>query len=109
MEVLAALVQYLRYGRTAGYKMRRLIFWATTHVAALAVGFALGIYVLPILTAPDAPDAKKLQETAQGALFTAEFTRELRGSDFLHWGEGRVRWSHFVGQLGGLVKVYSAH
>jgi len=70
--------------------MRRLIFWAITHGAALAVGFALGIYVLPILTAPDAPDAKKLEERAQGALFTAEFTRELRGSDFLHWGEGRV-------------------
>jgi len=70
--------------------MRRFIFGTITHVAALAVGFALGIYVLPILTAPDAPDAAKLQQEAQGALFTAEFTRELRGSDFLHWGEGKV-------------------
>lgn len=27
---------------------------------------------------------------AQDALYSAEFTRELRGSDFLHWGEGKV-------------------
>jgi len=27
----------------------------------------------------------------------------------LEWACNRVRWSHFVGQLGGLVKVYSAH
>ena len=23
-------------------------------------------------------------------MFTGEFTRELKGSDFLHWGEGKV-------------------
>lgn len=70
--------------------MRRLIFGSITHGAALAVGFALGIYLLPILVAPDAPDPEKLEEKAKAALFTAEFTRELRGSDFLHWGEGKV-------------------
>jgi len=70
--------------------MRRLILGTITHAAALVVGIALGIYLLPILTAPDAPDAAKLEEMAQGALFTSEFTRELRGSDLLHWGEGRV-------------------
>ena len=70
--------------------MRRLILGTITHGVALAVGFALGIYFLPILTAPDAPDAEVLEERAQGALFSAEFTRELRGSDLLHWGEGRV-------------------
>ena len=31
-----------------------------------------------------------LQEMAQGALFQAELTRDLRGSDFLHWGEGTI-------------------
>jgi len=70
--------------------MRRLIFGIVTHGAAIAVGFALGIYFLPILTAPDSPDAAKLEAGAQGALFRTEFTRELRGSDLLHWGEGRV-------------------
>lgn len=70
--------------------MRRLIFLLISHGAALAVGFALGIYFLPILTAPPAPDAAVLEETARSAQYSAEFTRELRGSDFLHWGEGTV-------------------
>ena len=69
--------------------MRRLLL-LLSHGVALAIGFALGIYALPILTAPPAPDAAMLQERAQGAAFTAEFRRDLAGSDFLHWGEGRV-------------------
>ena len=70
--------------------MRRLILMVFSHGAVLAIGFALGIYFLPILTAPEAPDAAMLQQKAENAQFTAEFTRELRGSDFLHWGEGTV-------------------
>ena len=70
--------------------MRRLVLGLITHGFALAVGFALGIYLLPILTAPTSPDAAMLEEKAQAALFTAELSRDLRGSDFLHWGEGQV-------------------
>ena len=54
------------------------------------MGFGLGVYFLPILTAPESPDAAMLEQSAQGALFTAELTRDLRGSDFLHWGEGTL-------------------
>lgn len=69
--------------------MRKLVL-LITHGSALAIGFALGIYLLPILTAPPSPDAAMLEERAADAMFTAEFTRDLRGSDFLHWGEGTV-------------------
>ncbi len=69
--------------------MRRA-FLILTHGIALAVGFALGIYALPILTAPKSPEAAELQAMAQDAAFTGSFTRELRGSDFLHWGEGTI-------------------
>ena len=31
-----------------------------------------------------------LEAVAEAALFTTNFTRDLRGSDFLHWGEGKV-------------------
>lgn len=61
-----------------------------THLAMFGGGFALGVYLLPILTAPPSVDSAKLEEMAEGALHTAEFTRDLRGSDFLHWGEGTV-------------------
>ncbi len=34
-----------------------------------------------------------LQAEAQNASYTGTFTRDLRGSDFLHWGEGTVSLS----------------
>ena len=68
----------------------RWIFRLFTHGVALAIGFALGIYLLPILTAPESPDEAMLAQSAQGALFTATLTRDLEGSDFLHWGEGTI-------------------
>lgn len=68
----------------------RAIILIFTHAGMLGVGFALGIYLLPILTAPKGPDAAELAAMAQKAVFTTEFTRDLEDSDFLHWGEGTV-------------------
>lgn len=70
--------------------MFRRIFLTLTHLGALAIGFGLGVYFLPILTAPPAPDAAMLEQQAEAAIYSGEFTRDLRGSDFLHWGEGKV-------------------
>lgn len=70
--------------------MGRIIRFLITHGIALAIGFAAGVYFLPILTAPPAPDAAKLEEMAAEALYSAELTRDLRGSDFAHWGEGTI-------------------
>lgn len=70
--------------------MRRLILGLTTHSAALGVGFSLGIYMLPILSAPRVPDALMLENNAKGALFMVELTRDLRGSGFPHCGEGAI-------------------
>ncbi|SHM32105.1 Electron transfer DM13 [Roseovarius litoreus] len=72
--------------------MRKLVL-LVSHLAMLGVGFGLGIYLLPILTAPPAPEAAMLQEKALSAQYSAEFTRDLEGSDFLHWGEGTVSLS----------------
>jgi hypothetical protein len=71
----------------------RKIFLIFTHSGALAIGFALGIYFLPILIAPPAPDREMVQEAARNALFRADLRRDLKGSDFLHWGEGRLSLS----------------
>ncbi|MEC7592508.1 MAG: hypothetical protein VYA64_03640 [Pseudomonadota bacterium] len=70
--------------------MRRWISGLVSHAAALAIGFALGVYLLPILTAPAGPERVALVEAAADARFTATFTRDLPGSEFLHWGEGTV-------------------
>lgn len=70
--------------------MKRLILALFTHGAALAVGFALGIYLLPVIIEPPSPDSAMIEAESQGALYTAEFSRDLRGADFLHWGEGTI-------------------
>lgn len=70
--------------------MFRFVRFLVTHGIALAIGFALGIYFLPILTAPADPDAATLEQQAEAATFTGTFTRDLDGSDFLHWGEGTI-------------------
>lgn len=70
--------------------MLKLGLLAVSHGAILAVGFALGIYTLPILTAPSSPDTATLEEMAASAVFTGEFSRDLRGTDFLHWGDGTI-------------------
>jgi hypothetical protein len=71
--------------------MLRSLILVATHILALGIGFAIGIYTLPILTAPQSPDKAALQATAGSALFKGRFERNLKGSDFLHWGEGDVR------------------
>jgi len=61
-----------------------------SHVAAGALGFALGIYALPILVAPSPPTAADVGAQASRASFHGQFRRDLKGSDALHWGEGTV-------------------
>ncbi len=70
--------------------LRRSVVLLATHALALAVGFAGGIYLLPILIAPDAPSAEAVQAAAAGASHRGQFRRDLKGSDALHWGEGEV-------------------
>ena len=70
--------------------MLRWIVLTGTHTLTLAIGFALGIYLLPILVAPPSPDQAMLNQSAQSARYQGEFKRDLKGSDFLHWGEGTV-------------------
>lgn len=70
--------------------IRKLIFTFVTHAIALAIGFAAGVYTLPILIAPDGPSAVEVSTAAASAMYSAEFRRDLEDSDALHWGEGEV-------------------
>ncbi|WP_087018544.1 DM13 domain-containing protein [Thaumasiovibrio subtropicus] len=72
--------------------MRVKTFAALTlsHLGMAAAGFALGIYLLPILIAPPAPTQSEVSTIASQAQFTAQFRRDLEDSDAFHWGEGEV-------------------
>ena len=70
--------------------MKKTLLLIASYVVALAVGFALGIYALPILTAPPAPSAAEVASQASQARYTGQFRRDLKDSDLLHWGDGTV-------------------
>ena len=62
-----------------------------SHGGMALLGFAAGIYLLPILVQPPAPDIASVESRLSTPLFTASFARERKDSDALHWGEGELR------------------
>ena len=71
----------------------KIVALIVTHLVAVAAGFALGIYVLPILIAPAAPTAEAVKAATADAAWSGTFRRDLKDSDAFHWGEGKVRVS----------------
>lgn len=71
-------------------KIRTLAFLIATHGIVGLGGFGAGIYALPILTAPPAPSESDVQAMSSQAKYTAQFERDRKDSDALHWGEGTV-------------------
>lgn len=67
-----------------------------SHALMLLIGFVMGIYLLPILTAPASPDIHDIQSLVPHPVYTAQFSKDLKGSDLLHWGEGTV----YIGEQG---------
>ncbi len=70
--------------------MKRILLLAVTHVAVALVGFAGGIYLLPIIVAPPSATPTELDAAVASARYSGDFRRDLPGSDALHWGEGTV-------------------
>ena len=69
---------------------RKALLLIASHIAVAAGGFAAGVYTLPILIAPAAPTSEEIKAATAQTLFTGQFTRNLKDSDALHWGEGVV-------------------
>lgn len=61
-----------------------------SYLLVFTMGFGLGVYLLPILAAPPAPQLTEVQAVAQSRMYGASFRRDLKGSDLFHWGEGQV-------------------
>lgn len=86
-------------------KIRNLVLLLASHGIVGAVGFAAGIYALPILTAPPAPSEEMVKEIAHSqAEYSEKFRRDLTDSDLLHWGEGVVSVSaKYISLMGKLA------
>lgn len=68
----------------------KIWFLLISHFLVLVLGFGLGVYFLPILTAPPAPTQSEVTAASRSVRFTGVFRRELKDSDALHWGQGNV-------------------
>ena len=67
-------------------------------LAALPVGFGLGVYYLPILVASDGASRTQVAAAKSDAMISASFRRDLKGSDGFHWGEGTLHLTREGGQ-----------
>lgn len=84
--------------------MKKRLLLIASHALAVLAGFALGVYALPILTAPAAPSSAEVAFQSSKADYTGHFRRDLKDSDLLHWGEGTVSvGKHSVALLGKLA------
>ncbi len=83
--------------------IKKVLALIVSHGSVLAAGFALGIYMLPIITAPPSPDPGELAGTLEQALFKGHFSKDREDSDALHWVEGTISIAKeqivFEGQL----------
>ena len=68
----------------------RILLLIFSHGAVLGIGFALGVYFLPILTAPKSANLSQIEQVVSNPVYKAEFKKGQRGNDFFHWGEGQL-------------------
>nr|VVV06595.1 hypothetical protein AW0309160_04089 [Aliivibrio wodanis] len=71
-------------------KLKTMILLLITHISVGAFGVGLGIYLLPILTAPTSPTESEVTQLSSQAQYSATFKKDLKDSDSFHWGEGQV-------------------
>ncbi|MGC6537533.1 MAG: DM13 domain-containing protein [Candidatus Puniceispirillaceae bacterium] len=70
-----------------------IIFGAAKFIAGLIIGFGLGVYLLPILTAEKGLDDAALASLSASVERQGQFVRDLQDSDAFHWGEGQINVS----------------
>lgn len=68
-------------------------------IVAGLCGFALGVYLLPILTAEEGASEQVIMRAMEQAERKGTFRRDLAGSDFGHWGEGEISLSKTDGSF----------
>jgi hypothetical protein len=56
----------------------------------MALGVALGMYLLPVLIAPEGPSVTEVASSSGQAIYKTRFHKDVAGSNLIHWGEGEV-------------------
>lgn len=74
-------------------KKSSLVILICSHICCVVIGVFAGLYSLPILSAPPSPTAQQMKMLTGDIVFNAKIPKSLKGSDFLHWGEGQFSLS----------------
>ena len=61
------------------------------------VGFGAGVYLLPILVAEEGASSTVVTRAQMQELRSGMFRKDIKGSDALHWGKGRLTLSQEEG------------
>lgn len=72
--------------------MKKMLL-VVSHSLVLLLGFAGGIYLLPVLIQPPAPAQQQIDKIISEARFSGQFRRALEDSDPLHFAEGSIYFS----------------
>ena len=79
------------YQTALSFARRHIVLYGTVKfLSGLIIGFALGIYFLPIIIADAPVEREVIERTEQQAERSTVFHRDLPASDSLHWGEGTL-------------------
>ena len=70
--------------------VKYFLFFVVSHLGMGFAGFLLGIYALPLITAEGKPSQELSDIVKNDAIYKAFIVKDLKGSDFLHWGEGKI-------------------
>lgn len=81
----------------------KILFSITSYIITFVLGVTLGMYLLPIISAPPPPSQLELATHAQQALYQGVFKEDLPGSDFLHYSRGEVHLSNAMISFSGQV------
>lgn len=73
-----------------GIKKRVVAILLVTHLGLFGLGFAAGVYYLPILTATQNATDKDVQMVKDSARYTGIFDKNQEGSNAVHWADGKL-------------------
>jgi len=68
--------------------MKVILF--ASHLALAGIGFAAGIYILPVLTAEKGSTIDELKSVKDNFRYQGEFNKNQKGSNAVHWAEGNL-------------------
>lgn len=61
-----------------------------SHLALFGIGFGVGVYILPILTAAENSSAEEIKSVKDNTRYTGVFNKNQKGSNAVHWAEGKL-------------------